>query len=89
DALTRRMREVHVTLATAASTAFAAPPEWLQLRAQGNVLSFIDIGFDETTLQTRLAAQLAGIQRVETQALPLRSIFTTYARAMQNQGVTP
>ncbi len=88
DDLTKRIREVHITLATPANASIAAPPEWLHVRADGNVLSFIDTRFDEATFQARIATQLAGIQRVDTQALPLRAIFTTFARAVQNQGAT-
>jgi ABC-2 type transport system ATP-binding protein len=86
DDLTNRLREVRITLDVAATDAINAPPEWLQVRALGNVLSFVDTRFDETSLSTRVAAKIKNVRNIDVQPIPLRSIFTVLARAAQNEG---
>src|SRR6266851_3080007 len=44
-----RFREVHVTLEREAAPPRPAPKEWLQVRAMGNVLTFVDTRFDPRT----------------------------------------
>lgn len=89
DDLTGRLREVRITLSVEATTAIATPREWLRVRAHGNVLGFVDTRFDETTFNAHLARLFRNVQHVDIQALPLRAMFTTLARAAQNQGVQP
>jgi ABC-2 type transport system ATP-binding protein len=86
DDLTNRLREVRITLDVAATDAINAPPEWLQVRALGNVLSFVDTRFDETSLSARVAAKIKNVRNIDVQPIPLRSIFTVLARAAQNEG---
>ncbi|MEO8778772.1 MAG: ABC transporter ATP-binding protein [Rhodanobacter sp.] len=83
DHLTTRLREVRVTLEKEASVPQQIPDDWLQVRAIGNVLSFVSTRFSEETIAGKLAALLTDIRRVDVQPIALRSIFTTLARAVR------
>ena len=83
--LNARVREVHVTLEGDAVLPKAAPPEWLNLRAAGSVVSFVDTRFDEAGLHLKAAAVLGPVRRIEVHHAPLRSIFTTIARSIRKE----
>ena len=83
DELTGRLREVRVTLARDAVVPTSAPCTWLEVRAAGNVLSFVETRFAEGELQARIASALPGVRNIDVQPLNLRSIFTTLARSAQ------
>ena len=82
--LTGRFREVHVTLEREASAPRQPPHGWLQVRAMGNVLAFVDTRFSEEALGERIESVVAGVRRIDAQPMPLRSIFTTLARAARD-----
>ena len=84
--LTGRIREVRVTLEQAAALPLQIPKDWLQVRALGNVLSFIDTRFSADELHARVNSLFSGIRDIDTQPVVLRSIFTTLARAARDQG---
>jgi ABC-2 type transport system ATP-binding protein len=81
DDLHERIREVHVTLEAATLIPERLPKEWLRARTFGNVLSFVDTHYAQADLHARIRALLGPVRRIETQSLPLRSVFTTLARA--------
>jgi ABC-2 type transport system ATP-binding protein len=83
--LSARVREVHVTLEGDAAIPAAAPAEWLDLRASGSVVSFVDTRFDEDRLRAQTAAVLGPIRRIEIRPVELRSIFTTIARSIRKE----
>ncbi|MBV8895313.1 MAG: ABC transporter ATP-binding protein [Acidobacteriaceae bacterium] len=78
--LTARFRAVHVTLERAPDGS-RFPNDWLEVKAMGNVLQFVDTHFSEDHLEERIQSALAGVRRVDVEPMPLRSIFTTLARA--------
>jgi ABC-2 type transport system ATP-binding protein len=84
--LKARIREVHVTLASEACVPTMAPQEWLDIRAAGNVLSFVDIRYSERDLPARLAAIVGAVRHVEAKPVSLRSVYTTLARAVRDKG---
>ncbi len=84
--LTDRVREVRVTLDHEAAPPDQAPSEWLQVRATGNVLSFVDTQFSEGDLGSRVTSRLKGVRHIDAQPVSLRSIFTTLARAARQTG---
>jgi ABC-2 type transport system ATP-binding protein len=84
--LTGRFREVHVTLETEAVRPGRVPKEWMQVRALGNVLTFVDTRFDEKGLGERVRSQIAGVRGIDAEPMALRSIFTTLARAARDGG---
>jgi ABC-2 type transport system ATP-binding protein len=85
--LTGRFREVHVTLEQEACAPSQLPNGWLQLRATGNVLSFVDTRFSEESLCEQIKSFIAGVRRIDAQPMALRSIFTALARAARDAAV--
>lgn len=84
--LTNRFREVHVVLDGEATRPSQTPKEWMEMRMLGNVLSFIDTRFDESDLCERIRARIGPVRGIDSQPMPLRSIFTTLARAARDGG---
>ena len=82
--LTGRFREVHVTLEAEAAKPTTSPKEWMQIRAIGNVLTFVDTRFDEDGLDERIRSRIEGVRGIDAQPMALRSIFTTLARAARD-----
>jgi ABC-2 type transport system ATP-binding protein len=87
DELSGRLREVRVTFDRESNASIDTPPEWLEVRTTGNVLSFVDTRFEASSLNGRLEARLKNIRSIDVQPVSLRSIFTTIARATQSTGV--
>jgi ABC-type multidrug transport system ATPase subunit len=85
DELTGRIREVRVTLTREAMVPPSAPSTWMQVRAVGNVLTFVETRFAEGELQTRIVSTLPGVLNIDVQPINLRSIFITLARAAQSK----
>jgi ABC-2 type transport system ATP-binding protein len=81
--LMERFREVRVTLDREASAPADAPPGWLDVRASGAAMTFVDSHFSEGELNGSVGTLLAGVRRVEAEPMSLRSIFTALARAAQ------
>lgn len=85
EELSGRLREVRVTLTHEAAAPASAPNTWLQIRAVGNVLSFVDSRFADGELQARVVSTLPGVRNIDVQPINLRSIFTTLARDAQSK----
>jgi ABC-2 type transport system ATP-binding protein len=83
--LTKRMREVHVRLAQTAVLPKDIPDSWLQPKALGNVLSFVETRFSETELTGKIASLLPAVRSVDVQAINLRAIFNVLARDAQRK----
>jgi ABC-2 type transport system ATP-binding protein len=86
--LTDRCREVYVTLDATARVPHPLPPHWLQARADGNVLMFVDTQFSDDTSSALVRTICEGVRRIDAQPMTLRSIFTTLAPAARD-GVLP
>jgi ABC-2 type transport system ATP-binding protein len=78
--LAGRFRQVCVTLAREAVRPSVAPAEWVDMRAAGNVLTFVDTRFSESGLGERVRAVIEGVRDIDTEPMALRSIFTAMAR---------
>jgi hypothetical protein len=83
--LTARLRQVRVTLDAEARVPAQTPKEWLEVRAAGNVLSFVDTRFSERDLAARVAAVIGNVRQIETQPISLRAIYTALARAVRDE----
>jgi ABC-2 type transport system ATP-binding protein len=81
DDLTDRLREVYVTLNGDARLPKSAPKEWLNIRATGSVLSFVDTAYSQDRLAATIAAVLGQVRDIDARPMGLRAIFTTLARA--------
>jgi ABC-2 type transport system ATP-binding protein len=82
--LSGRLREVRVTLDQPAVVPAGIPREWLQPRAVGNVLSFVDTRFSEENLGERLRFLLGPVRQIDAQPMPLNAVFKTLARAVRD-----
>jgi ABC-2 type transport system ATP-binding protein len=82
--LAERCREVYVTLDAAARVPDPLPAQWLQPRAVGNVLMFVDTHFSDDALGPLVRTVCEGVRRIEAKPMPLRSIFTTLAPAARD-----
>lgn len=81
EGLNARFREVRVTLPGPAQCPEIPSASWLRLETTGNVLSFVESEFSEDALAEKVQKRVGETRRIEVQAMPLRSIFTTLARA--------
>jgi ABC-2 type transport system ATP-binding protein len=79
--LNARFREVRVTLEREAAIPGKVPSDWLYVRTAGSVLTFVDTRFAENGLGERVRSVVGGVRNIDTEAMGLRSIFTTLARA--------
>ena len=85
--LIARFREVHLTLERVTPVPDPLPKGWLQVRAMGNVLTFVDSRFAEDGLGERIQSLFAGVLRIDAQPMGLRSIFTALARAARDGAI--
>lgn len=83
--LTARFREVRVVRTRQGDVPANLPADWLDARAEGAVLRFVDSQFAEANLAERVRTALPDAERVEVEAMGLRSIFTALARAMRGR----
>lgn len=81
EQLTGRVQEVKVTLDRTATMRRPSPVDWIDVKERGNVLTFVHTKFIGNDLESQVRSQLDGVQRVEVNAMPLRTIFTSLARA--------
>ncbi len=82
--LTERCREVYVTLDSTARVPDPLPAHWLQARAVGNVLMFVETRFSDDTTGDEVRMLCEGVRRIDTKPMTLRSIFTTLAPAARD-----
>ena len=87
--LTNRLREVHVSFDCDARMPSQVPKEWLNIRASGAVLSFVDTAYSREHLASRIATALGSVRDVDVQPMGLRTIFTTLARATREESAAP
>lgn len=74
-----RFRKVRITLDHPAETPVQTPADWINFNCSGNTLEFVDTRFSGD-VRERVQQYFRGIQRIDTDPLTLRSIFTTLAR---------
>jgi ABC-2 type transport system ATP-binding protein len=79
--LTDRCREVYVTLESTARVPNPLPAHWLQARAVGNVLMFVETEFSHDALGELVRLRCDGVRQIDAKPMNLRSIFTTLAPA--------
>jgi hypothetical protein len=82
--LTGRFRQVHVTLAREAALPATIPDGWVEVRAAGNVLTFVDTRFSEEGFGERVRSLVDEVRTIDAQSMALRTIFTTMARAARD-----
>ena len=85
EALSARVREVHVTLEGDGVMPASAPVDWLDLKVAGSVVSFVDTRFDEGRLRAQAAELWGPVRRIDIRPVELRSIFTAIARSIRKE----
>jgi len=85
EQLSARFRSVRITLDRPARLPETLSRDWLWVSAEGNVLAFVDARFRDGDSHERLQAQFEGIRRIEVEPVPLRTIFTSLARAARDE----
>lgn len=78
--LAARFRQVRVTLDHPAVIPEEIPNDWLHFQAMGNVVEFVETRFTGDW-NSHLHLFFQGIRSIDTDPMPLRSIFTALARA--------
>jgi len=76
-----RFREVHVTLDREASVPGRMPEGWLDVRASGNALNFVDSAFSQEKLSADMLLLNGAVRNIDAQPMGLRSIFTALAKS--------
>jgi ABC-2 type transport system ATP-binding protein len=79
--LMERLREVHVALDREARVPDRAPKEWLDIRAAGSVLRFVDTAYAQDRLAAKVTAAFGSVRSIDARPMGLRAIFTALARA--------
>ncbi len=65
EALQARLRAVRLILDCDATLLTQVPDTWLDFSANGNVLSFVETQYSEENLNSRIAATVPGVRRIE------------------------
>jgi ABC-2 type transport system ATP-binding protein len=81
ETLTGRVQEIKVTLDQPVPINQPVPPEWIDVKQTGNVLMFVHTQYAQNDMEAEVRSRMAGVQRIDVNALPLRGIFTTLSRA--------
>jgi ABC-2 type transport system ATP-binding protein len=84
DTLTSRVRKIFVTLNRPARPPENPPGEWLDIRAAGNVISFVDTHFTESGTNNQIIATISDVRNIAVEPVALPSIFTTIAGAARH-----
>lgn len=84
--MTSRFREVRVTLDREASPLSQPPDYWLNIRAVGNVLTFVDCHFSGDRLTAEIGVFAGAVRDLDAKPMSLRAIFTALAAATRDTG---
>jgi ABC-2 type transport system ATP-binding protein len=82
--LTARIRRVTATIADDVPMPARLPVEWLDVRRTGTIVSFVDTQYSAPDLPAKVAAILGAVDRIETEPIALRAIYTSLARAARD-----
>ena len=85
EELNSRFRAVRVTFDQPPRLPDQPQRDWLRISAVGNVLEFVDSRFVEGDSQNWLRSRFNGIRAIEVEPVPLRTIFTSLARAVRDR----
>jgi ABC-2 type transport system ATP-binding protein len=81
ETLTGRVQQIKVTVERQTVMRLPMPESWIDVHEFGNVLTFIDTQFSGVGLDEQIRSRLDGVRHIDIQSVPLRSIFTSLAKA--------
>ena len=64
------------------------PPHWLDVRASGHVLMFVETQFSDEGCEALVRTLCDGVREIDAKAMTLRSIFTTLAPAARTEAAS-
>jgi ABC-2 type transport system ATP-binding protein len=79
--LSGRFREIEVTLTEPSTAPGAWPPAWINVERSAAVVRFVDTQFEHDRTIAQVHRVFQAPQQVTVNAMPLRSIFVTLAKA--------
>jgi len=79
-ALSKRFREVEITLSAPAAQPERWPETWIRLEIAGTVVRFVDSAFDDLGTSQQIASLFSELRDVTFRPMSLRSIFVAMAR---------
>jgi len=79
--LTKRFREIEVTLAGAAQWPVSWPAAWLNAEQSAAVVRFVDTQFDRERTMAEVHRLFGNAHEIDVHPMPLRAIFVTLAKA--------
>ena len=80
SSLTRRFREIEITLEHPASLPTGAPATWLRMETSAEVVRFVETGYDQERTSAEVR-RLFGEAQLSVNPMSLREIFVTLAKA--------
>ncbi len=78
--LSRRFREVEITLSTPAAQPTQCPGTWMRVEIAGTVARFVESNFDQDRTSQQIASLFTDVRDVTFRPMSLRSIFVAMAR---------
>jgi ABC-2 type transport system ATP-binding protein len=81
SSLTRRFREIEVTLDSPPAVPEQWPQSWLGPDTSGAVVRFVDTRFDQARTFEEVRSLFGGVTAISVNPMPLRSIFVTLAKS--------
>ncbi len=85
--LTQRFREIRITFDHEAVVPAQTRGEWIQGKATGNVLVFVDTRFSRETIGEQVRGAFPGVTNIDVEPMSLRAIFTTLAREARKESL--
>jgi hypothetical protein len=82
-ALSRRFREIEVTLKTAIDLPKEWPDRWLNPEHSSVVIRFVDSRFDAGRSEAEVRQLFSGVLDITARSMSLRSIFIELAKAVK------
>jgi ABC-2 type transport system ATP-binding protein len=78
--LSKRFREVELTLGAPAAQPERWPETWIRFEIAGTVVRFVDSAFDDVRTSQQIASLFSELRDVTVRPMSLRSIFVAMAR---------
>jgi ABC-2 type transport system ATP-binding protein len=80
-ALSRRFREIEVTLEAPVVVPARLPDGWLGAESAGVVMRFVDSRYDAENSESEIRARFSGVRDIAARSMSLRSMFLALARS--------
>lgn len=79
--LSDRFRQIEITVASPSAAPAAWPEAWLSVEQSAAVFRFVDTQFEKDRSMAEIRRLFTNVQHIAVNAMPLRAIFVTLAKA--------